>query len=83
MINQFYLCMSRVVIETESDLKIDNIQEMFFRWKNFLSTGNYFTEVELDRNPTTLIIGENVSHKSTILDNIMFCFVQQTIQTSK
>ena len=43
------------------------------RWKNFLSTGNYFTEVELDRNPTTLIIGENGSGKSTILDAL--CFV--------
>ena len=30
------------------------------RWKNFLSTGNQFTEIELDRNETTLIIGENV-----------------------
>ena len=29
------------------------------RWKNFLSTGNQFTEIELDRNETTLIIGEN------------------------
>ena len=43
------------------------------RWKNFLSTGNYFLEVELDRNPTTLIIGENGSGKSTVLDAL--CFV--------
>ena len=34
------------------------------RWKNFLSTGNQFTEIELDRNETTLIIGENDIGKS-------------------
>ena len=42
------------------------------RWKNFLSTGNAFTEIELDKHPTTLIIGENGSGKSTILDAICF-----------
>ena len=42
------------------------------RWKNFLSTGNQFTEIELDRNPTTLIIGENGAGKSTILDALCF-----------
>ena len=43
------------------------------RWKNFLSTGTYFLEVQLDRNPTTLIVGENGSGKSTVLDAL--CFV--------
>ena len=42
------------------------------RWKNFLSTGNNFTEIDLDRNPTTLIIGENGAGKSTILDALCF-----------
>ena len=42
------------------------------RWKNFLSTGNQFTEVQLDRNNTTLIIGENGAGKSTILDALCF-----------
>ena len=42
------------------------------RWKNFLSTGNQFTEIQLDRNPTTLIIGENGSGKSTVLDALCF-----------
>ena len=42
------------------------------RWKNFLSTGNNFTEIELDRNSTTLIIGENGAGKSTILDALCF-----------
>ena len=40
------------------------------KWKNFLSTGNNFTEIQLDRNSTTLIIGENGSGKSTILREI-------------
>lgn len=44
----------------------------FIRWKNFLSTGNTFTEVQLDENPTTLIVGENGAGKSTILDAICF-----------
>ena len=43
------------------------------RWKNFLSTGNTFTEIFLDKNPSTLIIGENGAGKSTILDAL--CFV--------
>ena len=42
------------------------------RWRNFLSTGNQFTEIQLDRNPTTLIIGENGAGKSTILDALCF-----------
>jgi DNA repair exonuclease SbcCD ATPase subunit len=43
------------------------------RWKNFLSTGNYFTELDLDKNSTTLIVGSNGSGKSTMLDAL--CFV--------
>jgi DNA repair exonuclease SbcCD ATPase subunit len=42
------------------------------KWKNFLSTGNNFTEIQLDRNSTTLIIGENGAGKSTILDAMCF-----------
>ena len=42
------------------------------RWKNFLSTGNQFTEIQLDRSPTTLIIGENGAGKSTVLDALCF-----------
>ena len=44
----------------------------YVRWKNFLSTGNQFIEIQLDRNPTTLIIGENGAGKSTILDALCF-----------
>jgi len=42
------------------------------RWKNFLSTGNQFTEIQLNKEPTTLIIGENGAGKSTILDALCF-----------
>ena len=44
----------------------------YVRWKNFLSTGNQFTEIQLDKEPTTLIIGENGAGKSTILDALCF-----------
>jgi len=44
----------------------------YVRWKNFLSTGNNFTEVQLDRSETTLIVGENGAGKSTILDALCF-----------
>lgn len=42
------------------------------RWKNFLSTGNQFTEIELNQNSSTLIQGSNGAGKSTILDAICF-----------
>jgi DNA repair exonuclease SbcCD ATPase subunit len=42
------------------------------RWKNFLSTGNSFTEVHFNRSPSTLIVGDNGSGKSTILDAVCF-----------
>ena len=44
----------------------------YVRWKNFLSTGNSFIEIQLDRNPTTLIVGENGAGKSTVLDALCF-----------
>ena len=43
------------------------------RWKNFLSTGNVFSEVDLKGSPSTLIVGSNGAGKSTMLDAI--CFV--------
>ena len=42
------------------------------RWKNLLSTGNYFTEIKLDNNTNTLVVGENGSGKSTMLDALCF-----------
>ena len=42
------------------------------RWKNFLSTGNQFTEIDLTNSPTTLVIGTNGAGKSTLLDALTF-----------
>ena len=42
------------------------------RYKNFLSTGDFFTEIDLNRNPTTLVIGGNGSGKSTLLDALTY-----------
>jgi DNA repair exonuclease SbcCD ATPase subunit len=42
------------------------------RWKNFISTGNVFTEIILDDEASTLVIGGNGSGKSTFLDAICF-----------
>ena len=43
------------------------------RWKNFLSTGNQFTELNFIETPSTLVIGPNGAGKSTVLDAL--CFV--------
>ena len=42
------------------------------RWKNFLSTGNHYTEVKLNENGNTMIVGTNGAGKSTILDALTF-----------
>ncbi len=42
------------------------------RWKNFLSTGNQFTEISLNSNNTNLVIGTNGAGKSTLLDALTF-----------
>ena len=42
------------------------------RWKNFLSTGNQFTEIDLTSSSNTIIIGNNGSGKSTMLDALTF-----------
>ena len=42
------------------------------RWKNFLSTGNQFTEVDFQENATNLIVGTNGTGKSTVLDALTF-----------
>jgi DNA repair exonuclease SbcCD ATPase subunit len=44
----------------------------YVRWKNLLSTGNYFTEIKLNNNTNTLVVGENGSGKSTMLDALCF-----------
>ena len=42
------------------------------RWKNFLSTGNQFTEIDFEESNTNLIIGTNGAGKSTMLDALTF-----------
>ena len=42
------------------------------RWKNFLSTGNQYSEMDLNTNSTNLIIGTNGAGKSTVLDALTF-----------
>ena len=42
------------------------------KYKNFLSSGNYFTKIELDKEISTLILGANGSGKSTMLDALCF-----------
>ena len=42
------------------------------RYKNFLSTGNSFTEINFKLNKSTLVVGDNGSGKSTMLDALAF-----------
>ena len=44
----------------------------YISWKNFLSTGNTANKVDLNKDPTTLIVGKNGEGKSTILDALTF-----------
>ena len=42
------------------------------RWRNFLSTGNTFTEIDFTEAQTNLIVGTNGAGKSTVLDALTF-----------
>jgi DNA repair exonuclease SbcCD ATPase subunit len=53
------------------------------KYKNFLSTGQQFIEIELDKSPTTLVIGENGAGKSTMLDALCFGLFQRAFRTIK
>ena len=44
----------------------------YVKWKNFLSTGNNWTTIHLDRSSNTLIVGTNGAGKSTLLDALCF-----------
>ena len=43
----------------------------YVRWKNLLSTGNYYTEINLYNNSNTLVVGENGAGKSTLM-NVLY-----------
>lgn len=53
------------------------------KWKNFLSTGNVFTEIDLDKSPNTLVIGNNGAGKSTMLDAITFALFGKPFRNIK
>ena len=48
------------------------INFQYVRWRNFLSTGNAFTEIDICKSPTTLVVGANGSGKSTFIDALCF-----------
>ncbi len=50
------------------------------RYRNFLSSGNQFTEIKLNQSKTTLIVGTNGSGKSTILDALCFCLFNKAFR---
>ena len=53
------------------------------RWKNFLSTGNQFTEVNFQKNNTNLIVGTNGAGKSTVLDALTFSLFNKAFRNIK
>ena len=48
------------------------------RYKNILSTGNLFTEIDLQKNPHTLIVGENGAGKSTMIEALTFALFNKS-----
>ena len=50
-------------------------------WKNFLSTGNIPTVIELDKTPTTILVGESGAGKSTLLDAISFALFNKPFRS--
>ena len=53
------------------------------RYKNFLSTGQQFIEIQLDRSSKTLVVGENGAGKSTMLDALCFGLFQRAFRSIK
>ena len=53
------------------------------RWRNFLSTGNAFTEIDIGKSPTTLIVGSNGSGKSTLIDALTFALFNKPFRKIK
>nr|BCU99798.1 MAG: hypothetical protein CM15mV30_0940 [uncultured marine virus] len=54
------------------------------RWRvNFLSTGNAFTEIDIGRSHSTLIVGSNGSGKSTLIDALTFALFNKLLEKLK
>ena len=53
------------------------------KWRNFLSTGNQFIEIEMNKSASTLIIGKNGSGKSTLLDALCFVLFNRPFRNIK
>ena len=53
------------------------------KYKNFLSTGQQFIEIDLDKSPATLVVGENGAGKSTMLDALCFGLFQRAFRNIK
>ena len=51
------------------------------KWRNFLSTGQQFTELDFTKNSTNLIIGSNGAGKSTVLDALCFSLFGKPFRT--
>ena len=64
------------VVITKDDLVVPPLSSMILfeniRWKNFLSTGDQWTEIDFTQSNNTIIIGSNGSGKSTLLDALTF-----------
>ena len=51
------------------------------KWKNFLSTGNQYSEINFQSHTTTLIVGDNGTGKSTVLDALtLVCSVNRSVK---
>lgn len=55
----------------------------YVRWRNFLSTGNAFTEIDICKSPTTLVVGTNGSGKSTFIDALCFALFNKPFRKIK
>jgi len=55
----------------------------YVRWRNFLSTGNAFTEIDICKSPTTLVVGSNGSGKSTFIDALCFALFNKPFRKIK
>ena len=53
----------------------------YLRWKNFLSTGNSWSEIDFTKHTTSLVVGQNGAGKSTLLDALSFALFGKAHRT--